>query len=196
MRQQGEKGMSLLQKYQLFIGFGFAVLLVFFLMVAFFLAPRMSGDQRTILKFFTALCAAFAGIAIAGDALFRLNTTGSTQVAVSGTAGFALFFAVWFFFPKQQNEDTSKPSDGFSCKISDSWTFQQTVDSLASDDHAVAEYIGFTTQELSSTLRAWQISTNTVLEAMLRLRSITTTPNAIRQYDIARGNGVYRLQVR
>jgi hypothetical protein len=174
----------------------FAGLLVTFLMVAFFRAPRLSGDQRSILKFLSALCAAFSGIMIAGDALFRLNRSGNTQLAVSGTAGFALFFVVWFFFPKPPRQDTSMPKDRFSLKVTDNWTFQQTVDALARDDNAVAEYIGFTTQELSSTLKSWAISTETVRDAMLRLRSITTTPGAIRDYSVTHGNGAYRLQVR
>ena len=88
-----------LLSHQLWIGFGFVVLLVAFLIFAFFVKENLTPDQRNILRFLTSLCAAFAGALITGDALFRLEGAvgKGTNVVISGVAGIALFFVVWFF---------------------------------------------------------------------------------------------------
>src|SRR5580765_2307361 len=107
--------MNILQQYQLWVGFGLAVLLVIFLMVVFFKAPNMTSGQHAILRFFAALCAASAGALIAGEALFRMQgATGGVKYLVSGTAGFALFFVVWFFFPKPT---TPEAADRFRASL-------------------------------------------------------------------------------
>lgn len=84
------------EPYQLRIGLGFAAALVISLFVAFFTKERLSDGQRQILRFLCALCAGFSSALITGDALFKLDTGwGETsKLAVSETAGAALFFTV------------------------------------------------------------------------------------------------------
>jgi hypothetical protein len=185
--------MSSLQTYQLWIGFGFALLLVIFFIVAFFKARELTDDQRSILKFLSALCAAFAGALITGDALFKMEgTIGQTQkFAITGAAGFALFFTVWFFFPK-----VARFPEGFNFSVPEGWTFQQAVDAFARQDNAVVNYTGFTPEELSAPLKAWQLPSKNIRKAISQLRSLTASPNQIRNYDVDHQDSTYLLRIR
>jgi hypothetical protein len=186
--------MSTLQQYQLWIGLGFAAFLILFLVVAFFAAPNMTPGQHSILRFFAALCAGFAGALIAGEALFRMEgDTGGVKYLVSGTAGFALFFAVWFFFPKHS---PPTPPDRFRASIPKGWTFQQAAKVFAQRERALADFDGLTASELAAELSPTEIDTKTAGEAIGRLRLITVTPNAVREYDIKYEDSIYRLVVR
>jgi hypothetical protein len=183
--------MNILQQYQLWIGFGFAVLLVLFLMVAFFKAPTMTPGQFAILRFFAALCAGFAGGLITGEALFRMEgDTGGVKYLVSGTAGFALFFVVWFFFPKLT---PPMAPDRFRLSLPMGWTFQHAAKTFAQRDSAFVDFDGLTTVELGAKLSAAEIDAKTVGEAIKRLRLVTVTPNAIREYDIKYEDSIYHL---
>lgn len=183
--------MSLLQQYQLWIGFAFATLLIGFLIFAFFKAKTLTPDQRSILKFLSALCAGFAGALITGDALFKMEgSTATAKYAISGTAGAALFFVVWFFFPRV----TVLP-EGFNASIPQGWTFKDAVDAFAQQDGAVPNYNGFTDLELGATLKAWQLKAKNISDAILLLRSITTQLNAIRKYEVKFESSVYYLNV-
>jgi hypothetical protein len=83
-------------------GFGLTTLLIFFLIVAFFRSKVLDAGQWAIMRLLGALCAAFAAAFFTGDALFKLTKSlGGTELSISGAAGFALFFTVWFFFPKK-----------------------------------------------------------------------------------------------
>jgi len=183
--------MNILQQYQLWIGFGFAVLLVIFLIVAFFKAPNMTPSQHTILRFLAALCAGFAGALISGEALFRMEGgTAGVKYLVSGTAGFALFFVVWFFFPKPT---APVAPDRFHASLPAGWTFEQAAKTFAQRDSAIVTFDGFTSQELNAKLSPAEIDTKTIGEAIQRLRLITITPNAVRDYDIKYENSIYHL---
>jgi hypothetical protein len=184
--------MSAIQQYQLWIGLAFATLLVAFLICAFFFAPRMSDDQRAILRFLSALCAGFAGALITGDALFRASgKSGTFEYAVSGTAGCALFFAVWFSFSRVKGAPP-----GFSFSVPDGWTFQQVVDAIVNGEQAVVDFSGFKRAEMSALLKASSISVKTASDALHQLRLMTKTANAIRQYDVRVQDSVYRLTIR
>jgi hypothetical protein len=189
--------MNILQQYQLLIGIFFAFLLVIFFMVAFFAAPNMTSGQHAILRFLAALCAGFAGALIAGEALFRMEgDTGATKYLVSGTAGFALFFVVWFFFPKYTAPATPVAPDSFSVSIPKGWTFQHAAKVFAQKDKAIVDFGGLTANELTAKLSPTEIEAKTVSDAINRLRLITVTPNAIRQYNIKHKDSVYHLTVR
>ena len=88
--------MSQLQQYQLWIGVGFTSFLIVFLMIAFFKGGELTIQQAQILRFLSALCAGFAAAAFGGEAAVTVNQTigQGGKLAASGTAGFALFFAV------------------------------------------------------------------------------------------------------
>ena len=183
--------MTILQQYQVWIGFGFAVLLVFFLMIAFFKAPNMTPGQFAILRFLAALCAGFAGALITGEALFRMEgDTGGVKYLVSGTAGFALFFVVWFFF---QKPTPPMAPDRVRLSLPVGWTFQYAAKTFAQRDSAQVDFDGLTTDELGANLNPEKIDTKTVGEAIKQLRLVTVTPNAIREYDIKYEDSMNRL---
>jgi hypothetical protein len=177
---------------QLWIGFGFLALLVIFLICSFFFLPKLTNDQRGTLKFLTALCAAFAGGFITGDALLKVNkTVGATEIAISGTAGFALFFAIWFFYPK-----VFRLEDGFEFSVPEGWTFRDTADSMAQSINSLTDYQGFTDAELKSVLKSRKLSTKSIPEAISQLRLITVIPGAVRDYAVTQDGSVYRLKIR
>jgi hypothetical protein len=188
------KIVNVLQENQLWIGVAFALILVCFLMYAF-KTPNMSTSQHNIVKFLSSLCAAFAGAAIAGTALLNFRrVVGGTDLAISGTAGFALFFAVWFFFPKPTTNPTYP--DAFNFSLPESWTFQQTIDTIVSRDRAFITYVGFRAEELSATMKKWEISCQSPLDAIARLGALTVVPGAIRDYTVTLRDSTYTLAVK
>jgi len=67
------------------------------------------------------------GTFITGDALFTMTGQNSVySYSLSGTAGCALFFVVWFFFPKVPD----RFPDGYSMHIPSGRTFQQAVEAI------------------------------------------------------------------
>lgn len=174
------------------VGLGFAAALVIFFIVAFFVAKRMTDDQRNLVRFLSALCAGFAGGLFIGDALFKMTgTLGSgAKYAISGAGGFALFFVIWFFFPKA----TGFPDNG-AISIPEGWTFRQAVDELSQIDSAVPAYEGFKAEELEAPLRAWKLKIKNVEGAIGQLRSITANASAIRKYIVKHEDSTYRLTI-
>jgi hypothetical protein len=177
---------------QLWIGFGFLTGLVIFLMLSFFLSPQLTNDQRATLKFLTALCAGLAGGFITGGSLFEGSwTTPSSKIALSGTAGFALFFLVWMSYPK-----VFAIPDAVAFSIPAGWTFRDTADAVLANEKAVADYRGFTAAELSAGLKPNRLETKTTTEALMSLRLLTTVPGSVREYDVVASGSIYQLTVR
>ncbi len=181
-----------LKDAMLWISFGFVLLLVLFLMLAFFLKDRLSDAQRSILRFVCALCAGFAGFFMTGEALFRLATRlgNGTNLVVSGSAGAALFFAIWFTYDRGR----PTPPDGINIRIPSQWSFQRTALARAQQDGAVVEFEGFQAEELSALLEPQELRSATVGEALLALRLLAGTP--IRQYRVEHRAPVYVLTVK
>jgi hypothetical protein len=184
--------MGPLAPYQLWIGFGFAAFVVLFLVVAFFTKKVLSDDQRKIMQFLCALCAGCSGWFITGSAFFEMSGQVSDKVkfTVSGTAGVALFFAVLFLFKWA----ATKPPDAFHFSVPGGWTFQKTVDTLVQHDNAVAEFLGFTPDELRTPLHARELQTKTVIAALRALRHAADR-GAVREYDVEFVAPIYRLRV-
>ncbi len=175
----------------LWIGFGFLLLLVIFLICSFFFQPRLTNDQRGTLKLLSALCAGFSGGFLAGGALFDMHqTTGTLTYGISGTAGFALFMIVWFFYPK-----VFKLDDGSALSIAEGWTFRDTVDRLTQNGGAVADYIGFTPAEYTAAMQSRSISEKSLKNAILQLRLLTVKVNAVRPYEVTQDGTTYRLKI-
>jgi hypothetical protein len=177
---------------QLWIGFGLLALLVVFLIVSFFLTPKLTDDQRATLKFLTSLCAGFSGGFLTGTALFSMQLTrGATTFSISGVAGCALFFTVWFFYPKIF---ALKP--GFAFSVPSKWNFRQSAEQMAQSLGCVVEWQGFKREELDSPVQPRLLSGRTIRDGLLQLRLITTTPNVVRPYDVDEDGSIFRLRVR
>jgi hypothetical protein len=177
---------------QLWVAFGFLTALVIFLIVSFFLTPKVTDDQRVILKFLTSLCAGVSGGFLTGSSLFDATwTTPTGKVALSGSAGFALFFVVWFFYPK-----VFAIADAISISVPAGWSFRNAADRIANVANAVVDYRGFTKDELTAPLQERNIETKTVSEALLTLRLMAVQPGAIRKYVVKQNGSVYELKVK
>jgi len=186
--------MTQLQQYQLWIGLGIALLIITFLIVVFFVFPNLSRDRLRILKILVPYGAGAAGALITGEAVISYTQTlAGAQFAISGTAGVALFILTYLKNPVDLGPEPIP--DGFNANIPENSTFRDTVDTFAGSRKSVAEYQGFTGQELSAPLRSQEISAKTMIDAMINLRLMTVQPDAIRRYDVSRGDSVYRLRV-
>jgi hypothetical protein len=177
---------------QLWIGFGFLLLLVLFLIWSIVGLPTLTDDQRTRLKFLSALCAGFSGGFLTGSALFEMHkTVGTTTFAISGAAGCALFFTVWFFYPR-----VFRLKDGSNISIPAGWTLRDGAQRLAQTAAGASDYEGFTTGELNAPLKSQKLAFKSVSEGIVLLRLITVTPDAVRPYDVVQQGSVYRLVIR
>jgi hypothetical protein len=176
---------------QLWIGFGFLSLLIAFLIVSFFFTPKLTDDQRGTLKLISALCAGFSGGFLTGSALFEMHkTAGSTTFAISGTAGCALFFVVWFFYPR-----VFKIADAFAFNIGQNWTFRDTADQMARSRNSVVDPVAFRPDELKAAMQSRGVSTTSLREALAQLRYLTVEANAVRPYDVTQDGSMYRLNI-
>jgi len=178
---------------QLWIGFAFLALLVLFLIIAYFKGEANSQSQYTTLRFLTALCAGFAGGFLTGDALFKMDQTMASglTIGISGTAGCALFFAIWFSYPKL---NLLHPPDTFGFSIPSGWTFKDTVDRLVFAANGIAQLDGFTNDQLQLIMPSGSLREKTAALALDRLRVLQPElPN----YQIIQtaGSNLYLIKV-
>lgn len=180
---------------QYWVGFGFAVGFVGFLMLAFFKAPNLTSGQRLILRIMSSLCAGIAAYLISGEALLNLSRdVPGGKLTISGTAGFALFFVIWLFFPKEPT--IPHYPDAYNTTIPEDWTFQDAAEDIVKSYSGTITYEGFTPQELNSKLKAWPLTGKTPSEALQKLRLLTVIPASIRDYDVKQQNSTYILKIK
>jgi hypothetical protein len=175
---------------QLWIGVGFTAALVGFLMITYFVKDRSSPTQYNTLRFLTALCGGFAGGFLAGEALFSLQKEMSSgaKLAISGTAGFALMFTIWFTYPKRSREI---PDERLQISIPDGWTFEQAARSIVKIARGVANFEGFKPTHLNIILPATDIDAPNACEALRQLRyQSSKLPN----YRVDVERGVYHIR--
>jgi hypothetical protein len=181
------------------VAIGFAAFLIGVLVVAFFFKDQITPAQSGILRLFCALCAGFAGGLLTGDALFRLDSqiAAGTKLAISGTAGFALFFTVWFTCADPRKTDSAAPPNGsvsFTVPDSGGWDFKGVVEGLAKGQGVVVQFEGFSPGELATPIRNKQIVANSIQGALRSVRWIAGA-SAIRPYKVVAEPPLYRLIV-
>lgn len=157
----------------MWIGVGFGGALILFLMITFFVKDRSTPTQYNTLHFLTALCGGFAGALITGEALFTYNAglPDGGKIAVSGTAGFALFFAVWLTYPKR-SRDVLK--DGFQISIPQGLTLENALRSIASITGVTVNLREMNDTALSAVLPAVNINSESAYDAFRKLQYQTT----------------------
>lgn len=106
---------------------------------------------------------------------------------VSGTAGFAFAFVVWYGFPR------SRAPDAFSLSIPEGWTFEQSAKAIAANDSAVAEFHGFTPAQLAAPLPSASLQSETPEEAMRALGHLAV-PGAVPAYQVSFHRPCYTLK--
>ena len=154
---------------QLWIGVGFTAALLVFLFVTYFARDNSSSGQYNTLRFLTALCGGFAGGFLAGEALLSINreVAGGTNFALSGTAGFAVFFLIWLRYPPRQ--EPPLPTR-VVLSIPAGWTFQQAVLGIGRVARINLSFSGFSEADLKRPLPATEIDEHSVESALRILR--------------------------
>lgn len=180
---------------QFWVGVFFAAVFVGFLMYSINKGKDLNYGQRLMLKILSTVCAAIGGALISGAAFLDLtrNVPGG-KLTVSGTAGFAIFFLIWFTFPRGPKFEPLP--DGFNMRVPIGWTFEMTADECARQENSVTQYDGFTAQEMKAPLKSWELHTGSALEAIQQLGSITEKRNAVRDYRVKKENGKFSLKVK
>ena len=181
----------------MWIGFGLLALLVIFLIVSFFVTPRLTNDQRRTIKFLTALCAGAAGGFLTGGSILKFSTTTpTTTFSISAVGGVALFLLVFGVYNKVFSLGTGAGDEnGLNIDIPAGWTFQQVADMVASTDKAGTVYMGFTTAEKSTLMRNQAVTGETQLDVLRSLSGLTQS-GTIRPYTVEKQGGNYVLQIK
>jgi hypothetical protein len=174
---------------QLWIGFGFLTALVIFLIVSFFVTPRLTDDQRKTMKFLTALCAGVSGGFLSGASVFDATwTTPTTKIALSGTAGFALFFVVLIFYNR-----VFIPDDAVEFEIPANSTFRQAADIAAQLGGVLIDYQALNANELATPMVPGHISCKTFRDLFKILRLKTKIAGSVRDYRVTNSGNIYRF---
>lgn len=189
-----DPGRIAMKQQQFWIGVVFAAAFVAFLMYSINKGKDLNYGQRLMLRVLSALCAGIGAWLISGEAFFDLaRDVPGGKLTVSGTAGFAIFFVIWFTFPRGPKFEPLP--DRFKMTVPAGWTFQQVADSCAQQDGAVIDYDGLTAKEINAPLKSWNLDTASVLEAIEQLGSITQDNGAIRRYTAKKENSRYQLEL-
>jgi hypothetical protein len=187
--------MDMLQLVQLWAGLGFSAVLVAFFIVAFFKRGKWEQGQWVVVRILASLCAAFAAALFTGSALVdyqqEIGTGG--RFSFQGAAGFALFFVVWYFFPKF--ETPPPPPDG-NVSLPPGMTFSEATRLIGEKnlDHARSvDLRGFVDSELNAPLlSAALINLKDGRAALLRIRDFTGA--AVGPYDVRLESDRYQLE--
>lgn len=181
----------------LWIGFGFLAVLLIFLIVSFFAAPNLTNDQRRTIKFLIALCAGFSGGFLTGGSLFQAKWTSATAtIGISGTAGVAIFFAVFFTYNKFISGGGKPDGDnGLRIDIPTGWTFQQVANTVSSKDGAGTLFEGFTDAQKQTVLRNQPVTGETYINVLETLGSLAQS-GVIPPYTVTKQGGSYILKVK
>ncbi len=168
----------------------FVVLLLVFLVAAFFLRDRLTENWQQILRFICAICAGVCGGVITREALFSWDTGISINsiLFISWSAGFALFCTVCFTF-------AIVPPDAFHFSLPSGWTFKDAADAIAAQDQMLVEFIGFTSTELQASLKPKELRVKDTRAALGSLRLLAAS-SRVRAYEVEHAPPVYRLTVR
>jgi hypothetical protein len=174
----------------LWIGLSFLIVLVIFLIITFFIKDSLTSAQYNTLRFLTTLCAGFAGGFLTGDALFRLDTemTDGVKIGVSGTAGCALFFTIWFTYPKHA---VAIPKNAFNLSIPDGWTFEMAINRIVKAAQGVYEVKGFSKEQLVLVLNSAELKTPSAVDAIKRLRYLCQD---LPEYTVSLIDDIYKIE--
>lgn len=174
---------------KLWIGLGFLAALVIFFMIAFFAKNNISRPRYTILQILAALMAGFAGWFLAGEALFEIagELSSGLNLAVTGTSGIALFFVIWFVFPKYQAE---APDDAFHFSVAEGSTFVSVIRQIVRVENALSELIDFTDEEKTLSLDAHELHESSALIALQKLRFLNEN---LPMYTVSLRENVYTV---
>lgn len=181
---------------QLWIGFGFLVALVAFLIISYFVELKQNSTRRAILQFLTSLTSGFAGGFLSGSSIFDASWTSPTsRIALSGTAGFAIFFAIWFSYQKLFPPPGIVADDSLTLDIPEGWSFKDVVNVLAGKDKCAVDCQDFTPEELNTRLKSQTLKGKSYIELMQAARLLAMN-GTIRPFTADKVDNIYVLKVR
>jgi hypothetical protein len=164
----------------LWVGCVFGGLLIIFFIAAFFYRGLDRG-QWQILRTLGALCAGFCGGLFTGTALFHLNGEyNGLNLGISGAAGFAGFFTVWFTWP---NYEQVVVQPDIATSIPAGFTFEQAVRHLADAKAVTVAFEGFDEEAKGAQIRPSSLVMS-LPKALERLRLVAIHPDAIPEYKV------------
>ena len=170
------------------VGAVFVALLIGFLFYAYRHPTAPGQGQTDIIRFICALCGGFGGGFFVGDALFRLDSAinAGTKLGVTGSAGFAFAFAVWYGYGKAIHLP-----DGYTFRVPSGWSFHDAAVAMVQQENAIIDFARFTDEELKAELRSAEISTKNLRQALQTLGSLAQ--RSIRPYSVAYQSSRYVL---
>jgi hypothetical protein len=173
------------------IAFGCTVLLLIFAFLAYFFPPKGDNSQLPILRVLLSLLAGFGAWFIAGIALFSLNVNlvEGEQMAVSGTLGFALFFAVFY---GMRQPAPPKPEASVTVDVASGWTFGDTARKIAGADKNV-RLEGFTQEQLDAALLPGKLGPLPTIEVLRHLGRMVESPG-FPEYDVSYNAPIYVIR--
>jgi len=155
--------------------------------------PHPTPFQYNVFRIVLSLAAAGEAAVVPGFLSVSINTS------IRAGGALAVFVVVFFFNPAElvTSEAEAPPPihDGdVTFSVPRGWNFQQLVDALVKDDNSLAQYDGFTSSELGTPLKPYELHTKTTLEAIRVARTLAETP--IRDYVVSFDAPTYRLNIR
>jgi hypothetical protein len=173
---------------------GMGVLIVFAVAAYFralLLPTKNDRSLYPILRVLLSLLAGFAAWFISGIALLSVNTTiRQNQMAISGSMGFALFFAVFYAMrqPVPQKTQSSVTVD-----VAPGFTFADTARKIAGPNKNV-RWKGFTDEQLRAPLLPGKLGPLPTIHALCHLGRLVESHD-FPTYDVRYEAPIYVLQV-
>jgi len=176
---------------KLYVGIAFAAAVLILLTFIFFKTPVLTDDQRKLLRIFCALLAGCAGVFISGEALFNLSReAGSTKMAVQGTAGFALFFCVWFTFDPLRRKSGAR---GFAISFVEDMTFKRATEILGSELSLGVNLDALRPEERDAKIRGVHVEGRDAQDVLAKLNEFVKQPERVRAFSLERQGVVLKI---
>lgn len=159
------------------IGIIFTALLIGVLVWVLSTGRKFAPVQQTIIIFFEALCAGFASAGFIGDA--RLQANGKLEgfdVVLTAGGGFAVFIIVGYGMSKLLTSLGKRQGTGISFRWPSESKFQVIVEALVQNRGLVAQFTGFSNEQLTAKLAAGKIEADTLEDALKGLAAQAKLP--------------------
>lgn len=176
---------------QVIIAFIFGVLFIVAMLVLAIKFPKPTIFQYNIFRVVFAL--AGAGVAAMTPGFINLEASPSVGLLIRAGGALAVFVIIFFFNPAQLKKvSQGEGKNRIILSIPAGWTFEDAARSIVSIATAVISFEGFEPEQLTQKLRATEINTTDVQEALLQLRYQATHLPA---YKVHFEKGVYHIRV-
>jgi hypothetical protein len=174
---------------QLVIAIVFAALLITFLVVAYFIPPKSTG-QDSILRILATLCAGFSGALLPGGISVQatLHWSSATTLAVSAFGAMGLATLIWLTW----RTVLPQPTPDIVATFPDDTTFGQAAEIVARLAKEPVVLAGFSPSQEAQRLRSSSLRAPTYTKAFERLGR-NTGLKEFPSYAVTHADGKYTL---